>query len=451
MNEEIKKPKDFLSRDEFLAALENNIESLADLSAANLATPRVIAVDSKWGNGKTWVAQELIRRLKEKDKNRPVVYLDVFRYDHHDDAFAVITASIFESLKPKGVLRKTFLSATVGVLKTSAPIAAKAAISLGAKAIGMEAGEITDAVVEATKESSAVFSEKAVEKLLKNYSETEKIQNHFIESLSKLTKDLTAPFVVIVDELDRCRPTFALEVLERIKHLFDAENIVFVLFWNAESIHESIRHTYGRGTNAEEYLSKFVAFSVPLTLSGNRGKKIGSRYINFIQSICENNLNGQVDSFDFRDSLQEVCAVLNPSLRQVKAAIQMTAHIKAQNSDWPPIAAYLVMLKAIDEKRFEKLCILDASTASLEAKNFEDAINPKLAISIEFLYYIFVFAADYKNYNKLVEEMSAGKYHINDLSELQIEVLRKTDSGKLLKTFLSIAPQIFQSLISPVK
>ena len=75
---------------------------------------------------------------------------------------------------------------------------------------------------------------------------------------------------------------FALEVLERIKHLFSAENVVFVLFWNSESIHESIRHTYGRNTQAESYLAKFVSLTIPLNLPAGAQRGPENAYAGFI-------------------------------------------------------------------------------------------------------------------------------------------------------------------------
>ena len=44
---------------------------------------------------------------------------------------------------------------------------------------------------------------------------------------------LPRPLVVIIDELDRCKPTYALDLLEKIKHIFDAKNVCFVLVTNA--------------------------------------------------------------------------------------------------------------------------------------------------------------------------------------------------------------------------
>jgi hypothetical protein len=65
--------------------------------------------------------------------------------------------------------------------------------------------------------------------------------------------------VIFVDELDRCRPTYAIEMLERIKHLFSIENIVFVLSVDQSVLHESIKGFYGSSNiSAENYLRRFV-------------------------------------------------------------------------------------------------------------------------------------------------------------------------------------------------
>ncbi len=71
------------------------------------------------------------------------------------------------------------------------------------------------------------------------------------------------PLTIIVDELDRCRPSFALELLERIKHLFDVDNLVFVLLVNRDQIESYIKTVYGT-FDAEAYLLKFGSIFVDL-------------------------------------------------------------------------------------------------------------------------------------------------------------------------------------------
>ena len=66
------------------------------------------------------------------------------------------------------------------------------------------------------------------------------------------------PIVFIIDELDRCKPDFALELLEQVKHLFSVKGITFLLVTNREQLEESIKSKYGQGINPTNYLHKFI-------------------------------------------------------------------------------------------------------------------------------------------------------------------------------------------------
>jgi hypothetical protein len=72
------------------------------------------------------------------------------------------------------------------------------------------------------------------------------------------------PLVVVVDELDRCRPDYALALLEVVKHFFSVPNVHFVLGVNLEALAHSVRARYGSGIDAERYLRRFVSLSVHL-------------------------------------------------------------------------------------------------------------------------------------------------------------------------------------------
>ena len=63
--------------------------------------------------------------------------------------------------------------------------------------------------------------------------------------------------VIFIDELDRCRPNYALEMLERIKHYFDDDRIIFVISLNKEQLTHTITNYYGSGFDATRYLNKF--------------------------------------------------------------------------------------------------------------------------------------------------------------------------------------------------
>jgi hypothetical protein len=62
---------------------------------------------------------------------------------------------------------------------------------------------------------------------------------------------------VFIDELDRCRPTYAIELLETVKHLFEIKGIVFVIATNTDQLQHSIKVVYGQGFDANRYLYRF--------------------------------------------------------------------------------------------------------------------------------------------------------------------------------------------------
>src|SRR5262249_39811411 len=99
-----------------------------------------------------------------------------------------------------------------------------------------------------------------IEKKIENYAGEKNALKSFKESLAKLAAKVREeqgfPLTIIVDELDRCRPDFALGLLERIKHLFDVDGVAFVLLVNREQIEGYVQTVYGN-KDACDYLLKF--------------------------------------------------------------------------------------------------------------------------------------------------------------------------------------------------
>ena len=85
--------------------------------------------------------------------------------------------------------------------------------------------------------------------MLANYAESlaliKKFKTNLKDFANELKEQKNCPVVVVIDELDRCRPLYAIELLEVAKHLFSVENIVFVLAINLRELGHSIKAVYG--------------------------------------------------------------------------------------------------------------------------------------------------------------------------------------------------------------
>lgn len=212
----------------------------------------VIAINGEWGSGKT----TFIRMWKQYLENNgfKALYFNVWEDDFVSDPIVGLIGQ-FHKLGTKDKIDSGLKWGTKFMLKLSSLIVKNTT----EKYLGKD---IVDIIETATK----IISDSLIEEI-KNYENNTKSIELFREKLAKLVQKCSneKPLVFIVDELDRCNPHYAVKVLERIKHLFTVENIVFVLSVDKTQLANSIRGYYGSDLiNADEYLKRFIDLELNL-------------------------------------------------------------------------------------------------------------------------------------------------------------------------------------------
>lgn len=254
--------------------------------------PLVLAIDGQWGAGKT----TFLRMWSDKLRNDgfPVIHFDAFEHDYVADPFLVLAAEVIalaESLAPKEKrMRKELLdkSKAAGkvILRHSGSAAIKV-LTLGALDAVKAADDLADAVADAVKEAS---DELVQETLTQHRAQQESLDRfrgalRMLPALLKPPKngESQRPLVFIIDELDRCRPVFALQTLERIKHFFAVENVHFVLGVNLGQLKTSVAAAYGADVDAGTYLQKFIHLTFQLTTGeGATGERNYGRFVDHL-------------------------------------------------------------------------------------------------------------------------------------------------------------------------
>jgi len=146
------------------------------------------------------------------------------------------------------------------MMKKLAPIIIKSALS---KAIGEGGVEALTEITSEDESSIAELSSKFTEELLSSHESISSSIDDFKSSVALLIKEvtkngnLTSPLFVFVDELDRCRPLYSIELLERIKHIFGISEVVFIVATDTQQLSHSVKAIYGEGFNGETYLRRF--------------------------------------------------------------------------------------------------------------------------------------------------------------------------------------------------
>ena len=271
--------KTFATHDEF------NRKPIAENIIRLLTSPidlSPMVIDGGWGTGKTEFCQKLIRLMQQQHRDYQPVYIDAFRSDHSGEPLLALLAEIIKACTPEGsdeklieehkdrirritkaagFLMKTVAKAAVGhVLKQNTDDLAEEFQQIIND--GQDADSLAETVTDAAATIASHTIDATVETLLKEQIEAEKN----LETLKACLKELAAdkPIILFIDELDRCRPDYAVDMLEVIKHVFDIENVEVVLVTNTKQLRAAINHRYGAEVDAHKYLDKFLKYSFAL-------------------------------------------------------------------------------------------------------------------------------------------------------------------------------------------
>ena len=234
---------DALDRKDFARRLTQRVESSV--------TPYTLALDANWGEGKTTFLKMWQADLEESGFQ--CVYYDAWTSDFCRDSFPSMVAGLKESFS--GSENETAADKIAEIAEKSSAVAKAMAKNLPSSLAGLVGGrEVVQAGID------KFFGEWEP---VAAYSEYQNALKSFKSSLGEIAGRSGKPLVFMIDELDRCRPTFALDVLEKIKHIFDVPGVFFVVALNKNALAKTIESAYGI-TDGNEYLSKFFDDTHPL-------------------------------------------------------------------------------------------------------------------------------------------------------------------------------------------
>lgn len=232
-----------------------SVEAIS-LLVDELQGPFVLAIDSPWGTGKTTFVQLLMPVLKSK--GYPCLYFNAWETDFSTDPMVAFLGEL-GTLVSSDVNQESSFSKHFQKAKKLATLLAKKAIPVAGK---VATGGLLD-LDPFTEKSIAEYVSSSITDAVDAYAAERRLIDEFRTSLgaaiAKLNEDgKKSKIVIFVDELDRCRPTYAVDLLERIKHLFNIDNVIFILSLDKQQLHTSLGAVYGQDIKSDEYLRRFI-------------------------------------------------------------------------------------------------------------------------------------------------------------------------------------------------
>ena len=260
---------DKLNRGEYIKFVENLIIKSEDYKRDDESSSYVIALDSPWGTGKSFFIDLLVQDIETSEKIRVVKY-NAWKNDYSDDAFNPLIYDILNS-------DCLHLTVTNEADKEIARNIIKNIINVGIvfskqwikDAVKDKTGFDVDKIIEEAFKSGKGIKDYLFNEI-PNLAEVnaqreafEKFKSYLSNITEKMAKD-GKKLVVVIDELDRCKPTFAIQTLEVVKHIFDIKNTVFLFAVDLRQLSYSISSVYGQGFDSVGYLRRFFDYIAKL-------------------------------------------------------------------------------------------------------------------------------------------------------------------------------------------
>jgi len=342
---------------------KRDAEMLSRLIASSVTDPLVLSLQAPWGSGKTTFLKRLQVHIKG-EFGIPSISIDAWKNDESQDPLVTIISEL------KLCLEKVANRSKASDTKEAIDKAITSMARHGAKLVLPTVAVVAEFMAPGSGLGAASAGVgKLGERLLDAQDVKRKAEPDFRDALTEARDLLTRrkkngpvqPMLLIIDELDRCRPDYAIRMLERIKHYFDVPGVTFLIATDRGNLPSAVRTVYGAHVEGELYLRKFFDYEFHLSAPCVRtyAKHVVEKHIlpdaspidrNAVRpSVCFfSTLSERIDSIprpnlDKREYLEHfppIVSALNLSLRDTGQALTMLAafvHSRGKDSAIIPI------------------------------------------------------------------------------------------------------------------
>lgn len=212
-------------------------------------TSKVYSISAEFGAGKTFFCTKLSEVLEQD--SIPVSMVNIWKMDFYENPLIPLLIKIKEIYIKNNNIQNLATKSGKTVLNAAKKVA-KEAIK---NKYGIDIDKIIKLYQDLKPSESDIYI---------NYQEFSNELLNLKEQLSAWAEKTNKPIVIIIDELDRCRPDYAVKILEILKHFFDIPGFVFVLAIDEEQLKSSVGTLFGT-KNFDGYKRKFInnSFKLP--------------------------------------------------------------------------------------------------------------------------------------------------------------------------------------------
>lgn len=268
-----------------------NTEIMEFIKALDLIEENVfISLDARWGEGKTFYVRQIEKTLEYQTLKKFGTDDNKNKYEEMKPYFE---KTVLEDIKLENSYLPVYYNAWLydnhsdPLMSLLYVIIKKCGLWIDSKLVKDKTDKLKD-IIKSIQVNLGIFSING-DKVIDAFSEknifediqlAEDIRQKVKKIFNEIIEGQTQKLVIFIDELDRCKPSYALEMLERIKHYFDDNRIIFIISVNKEQLTHTISNYYGNGFDSTGYLNKFFDYEIYLPPVQTIDKTIGNSNIN---------------------------------------------------------------------------------------------------------------------------------------------------------------------------
>ena len=243
-----------------------------------------IALDGRWGSGKTFFVKQCKLVLDCLNDENQCTYKNQILNVVSQDEIPKLKKINFKTVYFDAWKNDSDLDPIVSLSKSIATTAFN--IKTKVKSVAIETGK--ELVETAVKEIAKID----IDSILDIFRTEEDIEAKFKKELASLIPK-KGRLIVFIDELDRCRPTYSVKLLERVQHFFDNNKITFVFSVNLYELKNTIKKLYGPSFDGDRYLNRFFYSIISLPDANYTYKDIKDlsssekAYLNYCDEISQ--------------------------------------------------------------------------------------------------------------------------------------------------------------------
>lgn len=293
-----------------------------------------VSLNAPFGAGKTTFLQMWKTSLDERRKAHPdtphAILLNAWESDYCGDPLLAIVADLIEAAKPAPEAADTPAGKR---LREAAKDVAWFTLGLANKVAANWSGVDPLSAAKLAEDKKKERNPKPVD-FLQLYKDRKDALQNLKDSLAEVFGGEKPRALIFVDELDRCRPDYAVTYLETIKHVFDVHGLAFVLAIDYEHLESSARALFGEDLVFAEYLRKFVHRSFDLPRPSEAGlRSLAQAYARAYMEKEGIRVTFLGDVRHRVENCVELMGALGMSPRQVQEAFRTFCHAVTGNDE----------------------------------------------------------------------------------------------------------------------